>query len=165
MVIVDSVIGLLSLSVMGGCDLFDPSEPSCAGTDCFGMPRMVVGILQYDEDLESCENVEIVFEDSEGDILTNNDAGPDEPNVCSGPYEEQVAGLLWTACRTCGPAVKWIDVTISQDEDRTTTQRIELAEHNYCGVDIAYVLVTLHEDDPPTFGEVMYISPCETGGL
>ena len=161
MVIVATVIGLLSLFVMVGCGLFDPSEPSCAGTDCYHMPRLAIGVLQYDEDLESCENVEIVFEDSEGDIFTNNG----DANVCIDCPEEQVVGLLWTACRTCGPAVKWIDVTISQDEDRTTTQRIELAEHNYCGVDIAYALVTLHEDGPPTFGEVMYVSPCETGGL
>ncbi len=70
-----------------------------------------------------------------------------------------------TSCRSASLDAQYFDITISQDENRTSTKRIELAEHNYCGEDIAYVIATLHEDSPPTFGDTFYVSPCKNRGL
>jgi hypothetical protein len=124
------------------------------------MPRLVVGVFPNENNLDPCNEVEIKFEHSNGVVFSNLSI----PDVCDA-CEEQVDGLLWTACVASGPAVEWIEVTISQDADRTTSQRVSLAEHNYCGEDIAYVSATLHEDEPPTFGEILYVSPCNTGSL
>ncbi|MDJ0767021.1 MAG: hypothetical protein QNJ97_28865 [Myxococcota bacterium] len=165
LIIAICIASFSSMLFMSHCN--SSGQPSCYESDCYGMPRLAVGIIPYD-DSHSCGDIsEILFKDSEGDIFSNHPSNLDEEaSVCGCPTRPPYTdGMIWSACSTYGPAVKWSDVTISLDAQRTSTQRIELAEHNYCGEDIAYVLVTLHEDKAPTFGEVMYVSPCETGGL
>ena len=140
-----------------GCD---NSTESCADDGCEGNidARMCLNIIPYDDNLEICDLLAIQFVDSEGLVHI--------PEGCDlSPWPDDWPSLQIAACSTPGPSVQWIDVTVAQDASRTTTQRIILAEHNYCGREIAYSDVTLHDDGPPTFQETLYVSPCDGGGL
>lgn len=157
---------VLWLVTVSGCA--DQRDADCTEDACFGMPRIAVGVVPYDGGVDPYESAIITFQDSEGDIKNNEEDNPDRELLaaaCSGEttFNLAEAGLFWTACAHSGPDVEWVDVTIAQDADRVATERVALADHNYCGRNIAYTIVTLHEDGPPTFGEVLYVSPCEQG--
>lgn len=128
-------------------------EEDCQDSECYNFPRVCVEILPFVEEPPVCDQVSITY---------SHDEWSDMDDECGTEDSEQWGPLNPTSCYYGSES---ITVTISQDEQRTATRIIELAEHNYCGEDIAYVVVTLHEVEPPTFGETLYVSPCENGGL
>jgi hypothetical protein len=160
-------IALFAVALSSGCD-HGVSE-DCGGECNNFWPRLAVGVVNYqavgagtDEDTGSFDTpFHIVFRSSSGNEYIYNSAEPTGPLAC----EHHPSGMVWTACSTNGPADEWVDVTVAPDIGEEATARVLLAQHNYCGHDIAYLVANLHEDGLPTFGEVLYVSPCESGPL
>lgn len=143
--------GFLAWGTLSGCDLVR-QEIECSNSSCLDSPQVCVEVIPYTSDIPVCDQISIEYFWN-GVVIPEQDCGRD------GIPGDMSRQRNPTACSEFGNNDPFVEVTVTHG-DQAATQRIELAEYNRCGEDIAYVYVTLHEDGPPTFGEVAYISPC-----
>lgn len=160
---------LALVAAVGPMLLLACNPESCSNPECRSWSnRLAVGVVPWSgsdaggpgDGGATEREFRIVFAKSNGDSDEYDSAATNPSPICI----HRPTGMIWTSC-TGDPTFEWVDVTVAPYEGEEATLRVELAEHNYCGHDIAYVVATLHDDGPPTFTEVLYVSPCENGSL
>ena len=128
--------------------------PDCYESICYNAPRICIEIIPYSSEQDVCDQVDIVYS-----IQGDDENYPEEQCGSTIFYEITTDHFRPTSC-FYGSA----EVTVTHN-GYSASELIEDNKFNYCGRDIAYVVVTLHEDGPPTFGDPVYVSPCEKRGL
>ncbi len=132
-----------------GCD--NGPDPSCSLR-----PRICVEIIPFKSEPHFCEQVVISYTEQHGTFVEE---------LC-GSYDTSEWGKLNpSSCMINAPGTESVTITVFQDEYISASTEVVLAEHNYCGKDIAYVYVILNEDGPPSFSETIYVSPYDKTGL
>jgi hypothetical protein len=119
-------------------------------------PRLIVGIIPpegVEVDGSELVNVSVVYPDGENvdGIVHGCPVLPE--------------GIFCTFSFFASPNDEKIKVTVDYDNNEKIEKEIKLAPHNYCGREIAYVVVILDEEEQPVFKETEYISPCEALSL
>lgn len=128
---------------------------TCQESACYGIGRICVEVIPFEREPSICEQVVISY--------TQNDETHTE--IDCGHYDSAEWGRLNPISCAGGGQEGEITLSIVQDENRNASTKVLLADHNYCGRDIAYVYVMLNEDGPPSFEETVYVSPCEMSTL
>ncbi len=135
-----------------GCKNDD--ENSCQENNCYGMERACVEVIPFEREPSVCEQIVISYIVKDSTFIETN----------CGHYDNAEWGRLNPVSCFDGVGSEFT-LTVNQNDHNYASIEIPAAEFNYCGRDIAYVYVMLHEDGPPTFSEIFYVSPCETSSL
>ncbi len=140
---------LAFLGSIGGCG---SSSATCVGScEQNDWPRAVIWILPPEG-----------YAGEESTLLQSVVAETPSGLLLQGTYRGcPVVGTFFCSYSfTTAPGDKSLRLRITLRNGQTLVKDMELAEHNYCGREIAAVRVIMRSLDDVAFGEPQYVSPC-----
>ena len=155
---VSSLSSIPSVLVVASAAVLCLTPSACNSGECANecetnaWARLIVGVIPPEGVTTPGEELVSVrgrYED--GRVMDGNRRGCPKmppPFICSFSF-------------SASPRVRSILLEVEDPDTGIAEVNVELAPHNYCGRDIAYVLVHLSADAMPEFAEPEYISPCE----
>jgi hypothetical protein len=116
-------------------------------------PRLILGVVETAE-VPQFENATLAYSE------LVNEVSEAEGDVDGCGYTHSRAQRL--NCRLqwfVRPGVEAVTLTVSMTSGQSFVKELELAPHNYCGRQIAYVVATM-ESSGVSWSDVSYVSPC-----